>query len=297
MHKLEHNFYEHDAFKSRYVLAAYHLRSCKNILEVGGYRTPISSFLFSRHESVTTVDPYVKPLAADELNGAPCRVRHVPMLLEDYEMRGDEDCFVFMGLDYYDEKNMPLCSRLRDLVRSFDHVVLDYAGRYPTGAECFKALDLPSSFHRELQVVLEVEGNEWGNLSGSWMPTGLTTRVLSVLRHHRVTARKTQTFSSPSQYSGARAVVQAAEAGEGARKEEETDVTSVLQRAGDEVARGGDNGVRGWKLVGLVDDMGGGGGGGDLSASKMEAVLPRVKDNYQAALHHARERNWTTSRV
>mmetsp|Transcript_15026 Transcript_15026/g.50771 ORF Transcript_15026/g.50771 Transcript_15026/m.50771 type:complete len:432 (-) Transcript_15026:1353-2648(-) len=29
----------------------------------------------------------------------------------------------------------------------------------------------------------------------------------------------------------------------------------------------------------------------------MEEVLPRVKDNYQAALHHARERNWTTSRV
>ena len=42
MHRLEHNFYEHDAFKSRYILAAHHLRHCKHIVEIGGYRTPIS---------------------------------------------------------------------------------------------------------------------------------------------------------------------------------------------------------------------------------------------------------------
>jgi hypothetical protein len=65
MHRLEHNFYEHDAFKSRYVLAAHHLRHCRHIVEIGGYRTPISSFLRSQHESVTTIDPYIKPLAAD----------------------------------------------------------------------------------------------------------------------------------------------------------------------------------------------------------------------------------------
>ena len=74
MHKLEHNFYEHHAFKSRYVIASHHLRKCKHIVEIGGYRTPITGFLTSRHESVTVLDPYVKPAANDTLNGAPCKV-------------------------------------------------------------------------------------------------------------------------------------------------------------------------------------------------------------------------------
>lgn len=64
MHKLEHNFYEHDSFKSRYVLAAHHLRGCRHIVEVGGYRTPISSFLNGHHLSVTTIDPYIRPYAS-----------------------------------------------------------------------------------------------------------------------------------------------------------------------------------------------------------------------------------------
>eukprot|EP00961_Rhodomonas_salina_P040459 543370-Rhodomonas_salina.2 len=97
MHRREHNFYEHDAFKSRYVLAAHHLRSCRNIVEVGGYRTPITKFLTSNHESVTVVDPYIKPYVSDTLNGALCKVQHLPLLFQEYELRGDEDCFVYIG--------------------------------------------------------------------------------------------------------------------------------------------------------------------------------------------------------
>ena len=110
MHKLEHNFYEHSSFKSRYVIAAHYLRKCTHIVEVGGYRTPITGFLKSQnHKSVTVLDPYIKPLAEDTLNGAPCKVRHLPMLFEDYKLRGDEDCFVYMGLDYYNTANEPMC--------------------------------------------------------------------------------------------------------------------------------------------------------------------------------------------
>lgn len=87
MHKFEHNFYEHDAFKSRYVIAAHHLRGCRHIVEIGGYRTPITHFLTSQHASVTVLDPYVKPVANETLNGAPCRVRHFPMMFEDYAKR------------------------------------------------------------------------------------------------------------------------------------------------------------------------------------------------------------------
>jgi hypothetical protein len=72
MHKLEHNFYEHDAFRSRYVLAAHHLRGCRHVVEIGGYRTPISTFLHGHHESVTTIDPYVRPYASGTASRPPC---------------------------------------------------------------------------------------------------------------------------------------------------------------------------------------------------------------------------------
>jgi hypothetical protein len=109
MHKLEHNFYEHSAFKSRYMLAAHYLRRCRHIVEVGGYRTPITDFLrSSNHLSITVLDPYIKPLAVDTFNGVPCKVRHLPMLFEEYRLNGNEDCFVYMGLDYYNTQNEPM---------------------------------------------------------------------------------------------------------------------------------------------------------------------------------------------
>ena len=109
---------------------------------------------------------------------------------------------VYMGLDYYDENNEPLCGALRETVARFERVVVDYAGKYPTGAACFKALELPATFEPVASVVLELEGNRWPDLSGSWLPTGLTARVLYVLTHRNARAlaerrRRASAFSNP----------------------------------------------------------------------------------------------------
>lgn len=288
MHRLEHNFYEHDAFKSRYVLAAHHLRHCRHIVEIGGYRTPISSFLHSQHESVTTIDPYIAPLAADTLNGAPCRVRHLPMMFEDYTLTGKEDCFLYIGLDYYDEENRPACGLLREVVHGFQTVVVDYAARYPTGATCFQALELPSAFDRVASVLLEVEGNDWGDLTGSWLPTGLTTRAFYALRHRTAPplSSSARTFSSPSQYSGNGAAADEAVAPESPRVG--TEAEQVMARAGGAVDRDTpDNAVPGWSLHGLVD--------APRSSEEQQATasLAPVDDNWAAAIGHARQRQWS----
>ena len=293
MHRLEHNFYEHDAFKSRYVLAAHHLRHCRHIVEIGGYRTPISSFLRSQHLSVTTIDPYIAPLAADTLNGAPCRVRHLPMMFEDYVLTGEEDCFLYIGLDYYDEENRPACGLLKDVVHSFQTVVVDYAARYPTGATCFQALELPSSFDRVASVLLEVEGNDWGDLTGSWLPTGLTTRAFYALRHRAAPplSSSARSFSSPSQYSGNgaaadEAVGVAQELPGGAAQGAEAE--QVMARAGGAVDRDTpDDAVPGWSLHGLVD--------APRSPEEQRATddLAPVQDNWAAAIGHARQRQWS----
>lgn len=288
MHRLEHNFYEHDAFKSRYVLAAHHLRHCKHIVEIGGYRTPISSFLRSHHQSVTTIDPYIKPLAADTLNGAPCKVRHLPMMFEDYRLSGSEDCFLYIGLDYYDEENRPACGRLKEIVHRFETVVVDYAARYPTGATCFQALELPTAFDRVASVLLEVEGNEWGNLTGSWLPTGLTTRAFYALRHRSAPplVSAARDFSNPSQYSGNGAAADEAVAQDHPSLHTD-EAQQVLARAGGAVEHDTpDEAVPGWSLHGLVDAP------RAIEHEKSATDLPPVDDVWAAAIENARERRW-----
>ena len=69
-----------DPLRTRYVLAAYFVRACPDVVEIGGYRgNVITAFLHGHHQSVTvfSLDEEFEPLQLAELNGAPCRVRHV----------------------------------------------------------------------------------------------------------------------------------------------------------------------------------------------------------------------------
>ena len=69
-----------DALRTRYVLAAHFVRECRQVIEIGGYRgNVITSFLRGRHDQVTvfSLDEEFEELERAELNGAPCRVRHI----------------------------------------------------------------------------------------------------------------------------------------------------------------------------------------------------------------------------
>ncbi len=56
------------------------MRECRQVIEIGGYRgNVITSFLRGHHEEVTvfSLDEEFEPVERHELNGAPCRVRHI----------------------------------------------------------------------------------------------------------------------------------------------------------------------------------------------------------------------------
>lgn len=61
----------------RQVIAAHFLADCEHVVEIGGHLRPVTSFLTHGPRSVLVVDPKVVPYEAEELNGRPCRVRHV----------------------------------------------------------------------------------------------------------------------------------------------------------------------------------------------------------------------------
>ena len=61
---------------SRYVLAAHYVRDCQSVIEIGGFKTPITRFLTRVPEQVLVVDPLIPPYTATHLNGQPCQVEH-----------------------------------------------------------------------------------------------------------------------------------------------------------------------------------------------------------------------------
>ena len=118
--KQEWDYLVSEVFQSRHLVAAYYLRNCSHILEVGGYKTPITNYLYGEHESVTVVDPRIEPFHAETLNDRPCLVRHLPLKLQDYHSTGNENGFVFLGMP-----KLPLQSTL-DIMRRCEVCVLEF---------------------------------------------------------------------------------------------------------------------------------------------------------------------------
>jgi len=71
---------------ARHALAAHFLRECPHIVEIGGYKTPITLFLTHAPETVTSIDPKIEPFSADQLNGRPCRVRHLAQKFQEVDI-------------------------------------------------------------------------------------------------------------------------------------------------------------------------------------------------------------------
>ena len=114
---------------ARHALAAHFLRHCAHIVEIGGYKTPITSYLTHRPESVISVDPKIDPLERGELKGAPCRVRHIAKKFQQIEMDLEPYSYGLVMLGYslkpYGDRR-PDAEQLFDLVDKARLTVIDY---------------------------------------------------------------------------------------------------------------------------------------------------------------------------
>lgn len=114
----------------RPVLAAHFLRECPNVIEIGGHIRPITPYLTHRPRSVLVVDPKAEPFEAEELNGAPCRVRHVARKFQeiryDYQDRSYGLVMLGYSLKPYGDHE-PLSGLLFSLIDRAKLVVVEYA--------------------------------------------------------------------------------------------------------------------------------------------------------------------------
>lgn len=113
----------------RQVLAAHFVRDCPHVLEIGGHIRPITPYLTHRPLSVLSVDPKTQPLAAEELNGYPCRVRHVNRKFQevDYDYAPGSYGLVLLGYSLKPfGRSEPLGRRLFSLIDNAATVVVEY---------------------------------------------------------------------------------------------------------------------------------------------------------------------------
>lgn len=114
----------------RQVLAAHAVRHCPHVIEIGGAGLPITGFLHHRPASVTVIDPKIPAFAAETLNGAPCRVRHLAAKLQQVPLAPPDQPFalVLLGLSlkpFGAKAAMP--PELLALARAASVLVIDYA--------------------------------------------------------------------------------------------------------------------------------------------------------------------------
>ena len=118
------------AAEIRQVVAAHFLRNCPHVLEIGGYLQPITSYLTHAPQSVLSVDPKTMPYEADELNGRPCRIRHVARKFQeiayDYAPRSYGLVLLGYSLKSFGRRE-PLGQLLFSLIDNASTVVIDYA--------------------------------------------------------------------------------------------------------------------------------------------------------------------------
>ncbi len=129
--------------RTRQVLAAYFVRKCRHVLEIGGGRNPITRWLASLadnfevvdgwkwHKIVTVVDPAIEPWEEEPVEGVPWIVRHLPIRIEDYRPRGDEDGLVMLGFEGDGHCDLEVVCRLIAAARV---TVIEASGRHAPAA-------------------------------------------------------------------------------------------------------------------------------------------------------------------
>jgi hypothetical protein len=113
----------------RQVLAAHFVRGCPHILEIGGHGRPVTDYLTHAPLSVTSIDPKTAEYEAEELNGRPCRVRHIARKFQDVELNYAPRSYGLVLLGYSLKpfgRREPLGELMFSLLDNAGVVVVDY---------------------------------------------------------------------------------------------------------------------------------------------------------------------------
>jgi len=152
MSKASDNRYRHDMayldaeqFQCRQVLAAYYLRHCATIFEIGGFMSPVSDFLQHHPQRVIIADPRITAAVDDHLHGHPCAVEHIRGRFQDCKVKLPAQTYgcailgySLKGLD--SDADQVAWQQLVKLVAKAKVAVLEYAPDWELAARAMEQL-------------------------------------------------------------------------------------------------------------------------------------------------------------
>ena len=155
-----------EIFKARYAIAAYFLRDCPFVVEIGGYKTPISGFL----------KPEIKSLVIDpKTNGYEDNsTKHIAKCFQEVDLNiTGEYGVAILGLDLNATDND--WSKLYTLINGAKTVVVEISVIYKPGQEQFQKILNNTNKIVANQLVIDLSNNDLGDLKDSAPPHLLRT--------------------------------------------------------------------------------------------------------------------------
>ena len=114
----------------RQAVAAHFVADCRHVIEIGGHVRPVTPLLSHGPDSVLVVDPKLEPYEAEELNGRPCKVRHIARKFQEVSFDAPVGQYGLVLLGYSLKPfgaHHPLGRLLFTLIDNARTVVLEYS--------------------------------------------------------------------------------------------------------------------------------------------------------------------------
>jgi hypothetical protein len=142
-----------EVFKTRSVIAAYILRDCLEIIEIGGYKTPLSDFI--PNKKITVIDPKVIPKQTS-------LVQCLAISFKDWIGNATEQKYgvCILGLRLLD-MNDQAWKKLYALINNAYRVVIEVPITYPPSTQQWNQMLPHINKKIIMQILLDLDNNNF----------------------------------------------------------------------------------------------------------------------------------------
>ncbi len=165
-----------EAFKTRYVLAANYLKNCSEVIEIGGYKTPISDFLDDR--KITVIDPYTNPRNDQMVNHYLGTLDSWAKETNKYRPLGNYGVLI-LGF-HLEEMSYFAWNYLYELISSSEITIIEFPIDWQPSKDQFSSVLANTNKKIQMRIILDLAGNDFGDSTNSWPPR--TMRCLYFLK-------------------------------------------------------------------------------------------------------------------
>ncbi|OGC94068.1 MAG: hypothetical protein A2W25_11845 [candidate division Zixibacteria bacterium RBG_16_53_22] len=161
---MDWKYLQSEPFQLRYVLAAYLVRYCMDVIEIGGCEIPIHVFMDLRnHGSITVVDPRMKTGFTIDNKRQIASVVHINKPIQECHFPYSEFGLVILGMHIQGD-----LEPVFDLVKRSKVTVIDFSLDFKPSVDQFNQMLQATQRPIRMQFKLDLTGNDFGDLTDSW---------------------------------------------------------------------------------------------------------------------------------